>query len=121
MYEVGIDPTEWKMAKIHPVPKKGDLTKVENYRPISLTEVFRKIFERMLLVHVLKFIEPLNMEQGGFRHQRSTIDQTMALEQAMRYMTHKEGVSVLPHSSILKLRMIAWTGSYSGGSYEVDL
>ena len=37
-------PSSWTRALICPVPKKGDLSRISNYRPISLTEVMRKIF-----------------------------------------------------------------------------
>ena len=35
-------PASWRVARIQPIPKKGDLTAIKNYRPISLTEVLRK-------------------------------------------------------------------------------
>ena len=55
---------------IQPVPKKGDLTKIKNYRPISLAEVPRKLF-----------LEPLSIEQGGFRAGRGTLDQAGVLQE----------------------------------------
>ena len=33
-------PVPWKKAVIVPVPKKGDLSLISNYRPISLLEVY---------------------------------------------------------------------------------
>src|SRR5690606_1506781 len=60
-------PSCWCAARIHPVPKKGDLTKISNYRPISLTEVDRKLFESLLITKVREVVEPLSIEQGGFR------------------------------------------------------
>jgi hypothetical protein len=74
-------PTSWTKARIHPVPKKGDLTKISNYRPISLTEVGRKLFESMLLPVVTGMVEPLSVEQGGFRSHRGTMDQVAALQE----------------------------------------
>ena len=74
-------PTSWKLTRIQPVPKKGDLTQISNYRPISLTEVLRKLFERILLPFIQTFIEPLTVEQGGFRQNRGCMDQVATLQQ----------------------------------------
>ena len=41
-------PEHWKMLNIIPVPKKGDLTKTENYRGIALTSMVSKILNRMI-------------------------------------------------------------------------
>ena len=40
-------PEEWKIHKIIPVPKKGDLTLVQNYHPISLLCILLKVLERL--------------------------------------------------------------------------
>jgi hypothetical protein len=77
----GVVPKSWTRARIHPVPKKGDLTKISNYRPISLTEVGRKLFEAMLLPYLTSLVEPLSVEQGGFRAKRGTMDQVAALQE----------------------------------------
>lgn len=74
-------PTAWCRARIHPVPKKGDLSKIANYRPISLTEVPRKLFESLLLPVVKAYAEPLAVEQGGFRAARGTLDQIATLQE----------------------------------------
>ena len=37
----GIQPTDWKTANVVPVFKKGDKIKAENYRPVSLTSVYK--------------------------------------------------------------------------------
>ena len=51
-FEQAVVPDNWTRARIHPVPKKGDLTLIANYRPISLTEVMRKLYESLLLPHL---------------------------------------------------------------------
>ena len=77
---LAIVPSSWKRALICPVPKKGDLSLIANYRPISLTEVTRKIFEMTLLSRFQSTNElTLAREQGGFREGRSTIDQVQCL------------------------------------------
>ena len=42
-------PNQWKLSNIIPVPKKGDLTKTDNYRGISLTSIVSKTLNRMVL------------------------------------------------------------------------
>ena len=39
---------EFKVAKIIPVPKKGDLSLMQNYRPISLLSCISKILEKLM-------------------------------------------------------------------------
>jgi hypothetical protein len=52
-------PSSWKTAIVVPVPKKGDFCDIENYRPISLTETLRKLFEHAILNFINKTIESL--------------------------------------------------------------
>ena len=47
-YNTGSIPREWKMAHIVPIHKKGPKENVENYRPISLTSLVMKTFERII-------------------------------------------------------------------------
>lgn len=74
-------PSLWKESRIHPILKKGSATDIRNYRPISLTEVVRRLFERILLDPLSSYIEPLSIEQGGFRASRGTIDQVATLQE----------------------------------------
>ena len=48
-YNSGYIPNEWKLANVVPVFKKGNKSKVENYRPISLTCLVMKVFERIVV------------------------------------------------------------------------
>ena len=77
----GVVPRSWCRTRIQPVPKKGDLTKISNYRPISLTEIPRKLFESLLLPILVSKIEPLSIEQGGFIRRRGCPDQVAILQQ----------------------------------------
>lgn len=81
IWEHKLVPSAWCRARIQPVPKKGDMTKIANYRPISLIEIPRKLFEAMLMPAVKEFAEPLAKEQGGFRAQRGTLDQIATLQE----------------------------------------
>jgi hypothetical protein len=72
-------PSSWKRALLCPVPKKGDLSLISNYRPISLTEVTRKIYDMCILERIRSEV-PLSREQGGFRTGRSTLDQVESLD-----------------------------------------
>ncbi|XP_065681572.1 uncharacterized protein LOC136095213 [Hydra vulgaris] len=48
-FNSGVVPSQWKLANISPIyKKKGDKLLAENYRPISLTSVACKIFEKLV-------------------------------------------------------------------------
>src|SRR5580698_2192194 len=80
----GLVPSSWREALMVPIfKKKGDPMDPSNYCPISLTSSLRKTLEIVLMPHVLEYLEPLAVEQGGFRPQRSTLDQVYALQHIM--------------------------------------
>ena len=43
--EHGIIPSDWKLAEVRPIFKKGKKDNPGNYRPVSLTSIICKIFE----------------------------------------------------------------------------
>jgi len=75
-------PEEWKVAIITSIHKKGDKRKCENYREISVTSIFSRIYGRILAK--LVELEHKNMEmeeQAGFRAGRSCIDNIFCVTQ----------------------------------------
>lgn len=69
----GIVPRMWKSAFITPIFKKGDKSKIENYRPISKLCLFSKILERLVHAEVYSVMQRhLGDEQHGFIRKRST-------------------------------------------------
>ena len=71
----GTVPTEWRRARIVPIPKAGkDKQLVDSYRPIALTSHLSKLTERLILARLWHLIEREHMvpdEQVGFRAGRS--------------------------------------------------
>ena len=55
-YETGCLPDVWKTAKITALYKKGAKCEAKNYRPISLTCILCKVFEKIIRNHILKCI-----------------------------------------------------------------
>ena len=71
----GTVPDEMKVSKIKPLFKKGDVTLLNNYRPISLLPCVSKIFERVLFNQLYEYFERndlLTQHQYGFRKNHST-------------------------------------------------
>ena len=88
IWDGGCFPSDWRKATVIPIPKLGkDPTNPSNYRPIALTSCICKTFERMVncrLVWYLEYNAILTPHQSGFRKNRSTIDQIIKLESAVR-------------------------------------
>ena len=83
-YNTGLIPSEWKLANVVPVHKKGSKANVENYRPISLTCLVMKIFENIIrdeLMHKCEHL--LNDNQHGFLPQRSCTTQLVTFNDSL--------------------------------------
>ena len=53
----GIFPTEWKLARVTPVFKKGIKSDLNNYRPISVIPVVSKVFEKNHIRSTLRVLK----------------------------------------------------------------
>ncbi len=71
----GTFPTCEKQAKVLPVYKSNEKSKLDNYHPISVTTVFSKIIEKVVYNQLSDYLESNNLicpNQFGFRPNRST-------------------------------------------------
>lgn len=83
----GLTPTRWNESIICPIPKdtKGPYTVAES-RPISLTVMFRRIFEKVILDGItlldqFKHLRSFDRGQAGFRRGFSTLTHTLLSHQ----------------------------------------
>ena len=75
-YVTGCISAEWKLASDVPVHKKDDKRSVENYRPISLTSLFMKVFENCIKTSLLTEVEGyFDRRQHGFLYEKSCTTQ----------------------------------------------
>ena len=71
----GHDPRAWKQATVTPVFKGGIASDPSNYRPISLTSVFSKLMERVVVPDMLRYCKEeglISKHQHGFLARKST-------------------------------------------------
>ena len=118
-------PTVWKCHKITPVPKSGDLSKINNYRPISLLCILLKVMESILYSNIIDFVRPqLSNYQYGFLSNRSCVQQLLTCHHEiikgyecgkasdMVFLDFKKAFDSVPHDELLyKLWRIGITGS----------
>ena len=55
--ETSIFPEAWKEALVIPIPKGGNLTLVQNYRPISLLPLPGKILDKLMHKQLTNYLE----------------------------------------------------------------
>ena len=82
-----------KEASVCPIYKKGDRTKCENYRPISLLSNISKIFECIMYVRLENFLKSSNTLykfQFGFRKQYSTNHALLSIVEQIRNALDKK-------------------------------
>ena len=71
----GIFPNAFKTSKVKPIYKKGDITDLNNYRPISLLPTISQVFERVIHTQIVNYLCTNNLlceQQYGFRAKHST-------------------------------------------------
>ncbi|CAG7720577.1 unnamed protein product [Allacma fusca] len=95
----GIFPQELKISLVKPIFKSGDSLNPSNYRPISISPVFSKIFEKLMYSRLLEFFEKnniFNSSQYGFRKHMNTMD-------AIYNVIHQVLHSINNHEQIMAL------------------
>lgn len=73
-------PHQWKTSFIVPIYKKGDKSNPLNYRPISLTSTFSRLFESVLHSKISDFLHQFSLispYQYGFLKNRSSCEQLL--------------------------------------------
>ncbi len=122
----GVVPKAWKRANISAIFKKGDRSDPANYRPISLTSIVCKIFEKFMRTWILDHMERNNLlspQQYGFLPGRSTTLQLLKTTDEWSkildegdpldviYVDFKKAFDSVPHRRLLaKLESYGITG-----------
>lgn len=77
-------PKEWTDAVIVPIPKKGDITKCDNWRGIALLDVVGKVVARVVQGRLQDLAEEVLPEsQCGFRNGRGCSDMIFTVRQVV--------------------------------------
>ncbi len=111
-------PHAWKVSNINSIPKSKDMDKCSNYRPIiSLLSLPSKILERLINVHVSKFITKHSLLSNilfGFRPRSSTQEALLKVTNTWHSMLAKhsqiaavfldvrKAFDSVPHNQLIK-------------------
>ena len=90
-YETGELPREWKSANVVPIYKKGSKHLPINYRPVSLTCLYSKIMEHILVSQISWHLDVHNIllrNQHGFRNGLSCETQLLEFVQELHESQH---------------------------------
>ena len=80
----GLTPTRWNHSSIALLAKKPESKTIEQFRPISLTAMTRRLFERCLLPWLEQPWAKFSRIQSGFRRRRSTLTAALLVDEAMK-------------------------------------
>lgn len=109
-------PSDWKIAEVVPIFKKGSKQSPANYRPVSLTAVPCKVLESIIRDHIMHHMvstHQLHDAQHGFRPKRScatqlltTLDDwSLAVERGDAvdaiYLDFSKAFDTVPHQRLL--------------------
>ena len=75
MFNSGIFSYVFKVSQVIPIPKTAAPKELGDFRPISLLNIFAEIFEKIMKVKIMEFIDNNNIlssNQYGFRANNST-------------------------------------------------
>ena len=125
--ECGKIPKKLKFGTVIPIFKAGNKCDPKNYRPITLTSHIIKLFEKVLVKKLVKFLDEANLfnkHQHGFRRGRSCLSQLLEHYQlilsgmengdavAVVYLDFCKAFDKVDHKIVLdKLHAIGITGS----------
>ena len=84
-------PQAWKQATVTPVFKGGIASDPSNYRPISLTSVFSKLMERVVVLDMLRYCKEqglISKQQHGFLARKSTVTNMLSCNRPRQFATN---------------------------------
>ena len=120
-------PTDFKLANVTPIFKKGDKKLASNYRPISLTSITGKILEQIIRDHIVHHLNSHNLicdNQHGFTINKSCLtnlleffdkvfkdyDEHKAVD--IIYLDFQKAFDLVPHNKLIaKLKSHGIDGS----------
>ena len=115
-------PDRWRTALVVSVPKKGDLTMIDNYRGISLLPVLLKVLATIVIRRITKGLEArrwFRPEQAGFRAREECTGHVAALQECLvrrrnrRHTTYlafvdmRKAYDTVPHGALLRKLWLA--------------
>ena len=114
-YDSGALPEVWKTALVTPIHKKGDKSEPCNYRPISLTCILSKVFEKIVRNHILAYVgQYIVNQQHGFLPGKSCISNLLECMDVVYdilnesdtadilYLDFQKAFDTVPHKRLLK-------------------
>ena len=79
--------SDWKLAEVIAIHKKGAKSERENYRPVSLTSICRKILESFIRDHTMSYLW-----NSYLLHQNSTVLLKIDLQCCSYYICWTNGL-----------------------------
>jgi hypothetical protein len=106
-------PSAWNESAVVPIFKnKGNPLEIKNYRPISLTIVCKRLFEKIIDSRLDSFKKMLQDSQSGFRQGRSTLHQVYYLMELMKCQDISQVFLDFRAAYDLVDRRVLWTTLY---------
>uniref|UniRef100_A0A3B3C219 Reverse transcriptase domain-containing protein n=1 Tax=Oryzias melastigma TaxID=30732 RepID=A0A3B3C219_ORYME len=100
-------PTCLKTATIIPVPKTATASSLNDYRPVALTPIVMKCFEKLIMPHIKDFIDiSLDPYQFAYRENRST-------EDAVSFVVHRSLSHLESRDSYVRLLFVDFTSAFN--------
>ncbi|MCP3668106.1 MAG: reverse transcriptase family protein, partial [Gammaproteobacteria bacterium] len=139
-FDTGTIPSDWKLADVTPILKKGDKSKAGNYRPVSNTancgKTMEDIIDRAMKSHLAKY-RLLSTAQHGFLAKHSCTTQllecvndwTLALSRKspvdVVYLDFSKAFDSVSHAKLLHKceqygftgKLLAWIRAFLVGRY----
>ena len=98
-FDEGVVPSDWKLANVCPIYKKGSRAHAMNYRPVSLTSQICKLLESIIRTAVVAHLDKFNLikdSQHGFRRGRSCLTNRLEfLDKVTRSVDSGDNIDII--------------------------